>query len=179
MFTRRPSGSLAALGLGLVLTGCLPAHQSATSALPLSADPQTRQLAAMKDDLDSVSTRPPGTVVVTQARSGPLELQGLGFAQISRQPGKSLNQRRILAIRAARLEAMRDLTEQVHGLRISGQTTVRDAVVHDDVLRGVVDGEIRGARTVRITPKGSDSFEVILALSPDTVRYIARAARGH
>lgn len=179
MSSRRNTGPLAILGLGMLLSGCLPTHQSATSALPLNADPQTRQLAAMKDDLDGVSARPETTTVVTQARSGVVELQGLGFAQVARQPGKSLNQKRILAIRAARLEAMRDLTEQVHGLHVSGRTTVRDAVVHDDVLRGVVDGEIRGARTVRITPKGSDSFEVVLALSPDTVRYIARAARRH
>ncbi|MGS4946791.1 LPP20 family lipoprotein [Meridianimarinicoccus sp. RP-17] len=177
MSTRRIAGPSSLLGLVLLAAGCMPMHQPATSALPIGADPQTRQLAAMKDDLDSVSPRPGTATVVSQARSVVVELQGLGFAQVARQPGKSLNQKRILAIRAARLDAMRDLTEQVHGLHVSGQTTVRDAVVHDDVLRGVVDGEIRGARTVRITPKGSDSFEVVLALSPDTVRYIARAAR--
>ena len=103
----------------------------------------------------------------------------MGFSQVSNQPGKTTNQKRILAIRAARVEAIRDLTEQVHGLRISSSTTVKDAVIVDDVLRGRVDGEIRGARTVRITPKGSDGYEVVMALDTDMVRYIVKAARGH
>ncbi|MEC8042693.1 MAG: hypothetical protein VX181_18695, partial [Pseudomonadota bacterium] len=57
-------------------------------------------------------------------------------------------------------------------------TTLRDNVIRSDNLRAVVDGEIRGAKTLRIVPKGNDSFQVILALDPDTVAYILRAARG-
>ena len=82
-----------------------------------------------------------------------------------------------MAIRAARLEAIRDLTEQIHGIRINSESTLHDQVLRSDTVRAVVAGEIRGARTLRITPKGEDSFEVVLALDPDTVRYILRAVR--
>lgn len=105
-------------------------------------------------------------------------LKGLGFAQVAGQPGKTLNEKRLMAIRAARVDALRDLTEQVHGVRISATTTVRDAVVADDTLGAVVQGTLRGARTLRVTASGSDSYEVEMALDRDTVAYIVRALKG-
>ena len=60
---------------------------------------------------------------------------------------------------------------------INSESTLHDQVLRSDAVRAVVAGEIRGARTLRITPKGDDSFEVVLALDPDTVRYILRAVR--
>ena len=86
-------------------------------------------------------------------------------------------EKRLMAIRAARLEAMRDLTEQVHGLRLDSTSTVNDMVLRSDYIRGLVDGEIRGARTTSIKPKSADTFEVVLTLDPDVVRYIVKAAK--
>ena len=83
-----------------------------------------------------------------------------------------------MAIRAARMDALRDLAEQVHGIRLSSTTTIRDAVVQDDSMTALVDGTIRGARTVRVTPKGTDSYEVEMMLDRDTVAYIVRALKG-
>lgn len=83
-----------------------------------------------------------------------------------------------MAIRAARLSAYRDLTEQIHGMKISAQTTVIDAVVQNDSLRGQVKGVVRGARTVRINPMGSDTYEVVLEIDRDSIRRILSAARG-
>jgi hypothetical protein len=74
---------------------------------------------------------------------------------------------------------MRDLTEQVHGIRLTSQTSIRDMVLRSDTLNGVVSGEIRGARTVRITPKDSDTFEVVLELDQSTIGYIVKSAKGH
>jgi hypothetical protein len=72
---------------------------------------------------------------------------------------------------------MRDLTEQVHGLRLASPSPVNDMVLRSDYIRGLVDGEIRGARTTSIKPKSSDTFEVVLTLDPDVVRYIVKAAK--
>ncbi|WP_424178238.1 LPP20 family lipoprotein [Yoonia sp. TsM2_T14_4] len=82
-----------------------------------------------------------------------------------------------MAIRVARLDAMRDLTEQVHGLRLSAQTTVVDAVLQNDTTRASVDGTIRGARTVRINPVGRDTYEVVLELDRDMIARIMMAVR--
>lgn len=161
-----------------LLAACQAGPRSATASLPLDATGLTRQLAGVKDDLDAADrlTRSAAPPVV----SGPAvpALRGLGFAQVAGQPGKTTNERRLMAIRAARVDALRDLAEQVHGIRLSGTTTVGQAVVSDDRLTAMVNGTIRGARTLRVTPKGSDSYEVEMALDRPTVAYILRALRG-
>lgn len=170
--------------LAISLSGCTGAERTAMSFLTKTADPQTKQLARVKDDLDAMSGNRSGQVVPTLAamkREPAVEIkpiQGLGYAQVSTQPGKSLNERRLLAIRAARLEAMRDLTEQVHGIQLTSETTIRDTVVRSDVIRGTVQGELRGARTIKINPKDTDTFEVILELDAGVVSYIVRQAKG-
>lgn len=146
---------------------------SATQALPTNPSGEVAALAALRDDLVGDGAR---TLMGARAIEM-LPIRGLGMAQISKQPGSSINEKRLMAIRAARLEALRDLTEQVHGISVTSETTLRQTVIKNDSLRGLVEGEIRGARTERITPKGSDSYEVVLTLAPDVVAYIARAGR--
>lgn len=166
----------------LALMGCAQGTPSARSALPLDARETTVQLAGIKDNLDAadrLAAPPPVAAAAPMMFAGGVpSLKGLGFAQISGQPGKTQNEKRLMAIRAARVDALRDLTEQVHGVRISANTTVHDAVVADDSLSAVVQGTLRGAKTLRVTAKGSDSYEVEMELDRDTVAYIVRALKG-
>lgn len=159
--------------LTVALAACAPTQRGAVESLPADATPATAELAEVKDALDTLHPAPKSAVKMPDPM-----LTGLGFAQVSGQPGKTANEKRLMAIRAARIEAMRDLTEQVHGVRISGQSTLRDAVLVDDRLSAVVAGTLRGARTVRVTPRDADSYEVQLALDRDTVAYILRAVKG-
>ena len=71
-------------------------------------------------------------------------LTAVGYAVVSTQPGKSDAQRRLMAIRAARMAAIRELAEQIHGLQVDSNTTVVDLMVQNDTFRGVVTGIIRG-----------------------------------
>ena len=105
-------------------------------------------------------------------------ISAMGYAVVSSQPGRSANQKRLMAIRSARMAAMRDLAEQIHGLKVEGNTTVIDLMVQNDTFRGIVSGTIRGARTVRINPTGSDTYEVLLEIDKDTLSYLLRQARG-
>lgn len=159
------------LPLALMPLGACMSSGRAVDALPADASPRTEAVAQLRDDLSDLP--------VPAAAQAPevVQFTGLGLSQVSTQPGASINERRLMAIRAARLEAIRDLTEQIHGIRINSESTLHDQVLRSDTVRAVVAGEIRGARTLRITPKGDDSFEVVLALDPDTVRYILRAVR--
>ncbi len=172
------------LVIPLALLGCATGAPTAKSALPLDARAPVRQLAAIKDDLDAAD-RMAGPAPVAGGGAMPglsaqaaAPLKGLGFAQIAGQPGKTQNEKRLMAIRAARVDALRDLAEQVHGVRLSASTTVRDAVVADDSLNAVVNGTLRGAKTLRVTAKGSDSYEVEMELDRETVAYIVRALKG-
>ena len=104
-------------------------------------------------------------------------LTATGYAVVSTQPGQSIEQKRLMAIRAARMSAMRDLAEQIHGLKVDSNTTVIDLMVQNDTFRGVVSGVIRGARTVRINPTGSDTYETVLEIDQDMVAYLFRSAQ--
>ena len=104
-------------------------------------------------------------------------ISAVGYAVVSSQPGRSANQKRLMAIRSARMAAMRDLAEQIHGLKVEGNTTVIDLMVQNDTFRGIVSGTIRGARTVRINPTGTDTYEVLLEIDKDTLSYLLRQAR--
>ncbi|NBE09166.1 LPP20 family lipoprotein [Paragemmobacter ruber] len=170
---------LISLILGVLLGACTPTTpETASDALPLSATAQTVQLAEVKDNLDAADRMGAPPAPATMASDEARPLKGLGFAQISGQPGKTTNEKRLMAIRAARMDALRDLTEQVHGIRINATTTIHAAVVRDDSLAAVVQGTLRGARTVRVAPSGSDSYEVEMVLDRETVAYIVRALKG-
>ena len=125
---------------------------------------QTQSIINLKDVLDASSANIP-------------TLTAVGYAVTSSQPGRSEPQKRLMAIRSARMAAMRDLAEQIHGLKVDSSTTVIDLVVQNDTFRGVVAGTIRGARTVRINPTGSDTYEVVLEIDRETIGYLLQTAR--
>ena len=134
---------------------------------------------AKSDDVETIESAVQATAAITQPKVKVVPtITGMGYASVSAQPAQSVNQRRLMAIRAARLEAMRNLTEQVHGIRVNSRTTIIDAIVQNDSLRATVDGLIVGAKTVRINPVGSDTYEVVLELDQALINTIMKAARG-
>jgi hypothetical protein len=125
---------------------------------------QTQSIINLKDVLNASTANIP-------------TLTAVGYAVTSSQPGRSESQKRLMAIRSARMAAMRDLAEQIHGLQVDSSTTVIDLVVQNDTFRGVVAGTIRGARTVRINPTGADTYEVVLEIDRETIGYLLQTAR--
>lgn len=158
----------------MTLSACASSGPSAVDALPPEATPETRMLAEVKDNLDALEQGTPAAAMPALAPVA-ASLTGRGFSQVGGQPGHSVNEKRLMAIKAARLEALRDLTEQIHGIRISADSLLRDAVLRNDTLAAHVEGTLRGARTVAIEPRGEDGYAVTLELDADTVAYVLRA----
>ena len=104
-------------------------------------------------------------------------ITGVGFSAVSIQPGKNLNQKRIMAIKAARLDALRQLTEQIHGIQLTGSTKIAEAIVQSDTLRADIQGVILGARTVKIEPSSSDTYAVAVEIDRPLIDEIVRAYR--
>jgi len=108
---------------------------------------QSQSVVTLKDVLDAETNDIP-------------TLTAIGYAVTSSQPGRSPAQKRLMAIRSARMAAMRDMAEQIHGLQVDSSTTVIDLMVQNDTFRGVVSGTIRGGLTVRINPPGSEIMKL-------------------
>ena len=150
----------------VLLTGCQhvakePVVADRMASLEAS---QTQTLVNIKDVFDAGAENIP-------------TLTAVGYAVTSTQPGRNDAQKRLMAIRSARMAAMRDLAEQIHGLKVDSSTTVIDLIVQNDTFRGMVNGTIRGARTVRINPTGTDTYEVVLEIDRETIGYLLTTAR--
>lgn len=159
------------------LSGATPAETTAKAQAKELKTVRT----ALKTDPPQKAANPLSPVmpvpVVAAAATVPT-ISAIGYSSIASQPGKTLNQRRLMAIRAARMDAMRMLTEQVHGLTVQGDTQVSENVVQSDVFRASLAGLIAGARTVKIEPKGSDTYAVTLEIDRGTIRQLLRANRS-
>jgi len=92
-------------------------------------------------------------------------LRAVGMSSVAIQPSKNLNQRRLMAIRAAKIDAYRILAEQIHGVHLDGQTTVAEAILTSDVLSSAVRGTVLGAETILIEPTGGDTYKVEMTIS--------------
>ncbi len=93
-----------------------------------------------------------------------------GYAVVAVQNHKNPAQQRLMAIRASKLDAYRNLTEQVYGQQLDASSTVADMVVTNDTFRTKVEGVIYGARLVSITPVGEDTYETTRSLEKDVVQ---------
>ena len=130
----------------------------------INIDKNTNGIVALKEVFDSSVEKIP-------------TLTAVGYAVVSSQPGRTQAQKRLMAIRSSRMSAMRELAEQIHGIQVDSNTTVIDLMVQNDTFRGVVSGTIRGARTVRINPTGTDTYEVVLEIDREMIGYLLKVAR--
>ena len=131
-------------------SGFLPSHSFTSKEIASESD----GIVALKEVFDSSVEKIP-------------TLSAVGYAVISSQPGRTEAQKRLMAIRSARMAAMRELAEQIHGIQVDSNTTVIDLIVQNDTFRAVVKGIIRGAKTVRINPTGVDTYETVLEIDKD------------
>jgi len=74
--------------------------------------------------------------------AGYVSATGQGTAK----PGSNRVLARIMATRAAKVSAQRNLLEQIQGVNIDSKTTIEDSVVRNDLIRSNIRGIIRGAR---------------------------------
>ena len=174
--------SLTILSSILMLSAC--SYQPDVTFNDGGTDPLTSIVNNFKPKSDSNNNKSSQTdnlIMAQQVLDASVEeiptLTAVGYAVVSTQPGRSDAQKRLMAIRAARMAAMRDLAEQIHGLQVDSNTTVVDLMVQNDTFRGVVTGTIRGARTVRINPTGADTYEIVLEIDREMMTYLLSVAR--
>lgn len=93
-------------------------------------------------------------------------LTAVGYASVSEQKGQTEEEKRVRAMRASKIDAYRELAEQIYGMRVSGRANLQDQRLGVETTSGAVDGVIRGAEVVRSYPVG-DSYVTELELDID------------
>ena len=123
------------------------------------------------------------TVAVRDPAVPPLMLEQIdgitatGYAVIDVQKGQTHAQRRLMAIRASKLDAYRNLTEQVYGLYLESASQMGDLALKNESVRARVQGLVYGSRLVSITPLGGETYETKLALEQSVIDELVEAYR--
>ena len=79
----------------------------------------------------------------------------------------SAAQKKLMAKRAAQVDAYRNLAEQIKGVRIDAETTVENFMTKDDTIQTNVNTFIRGAKVVGVRYLSDGTCEVDIALPLD------------
>jgi len=73
-------------------------------------------------------------------------------------------QARPMALRAAQVDAYRNLLEVVNGVRVDSTTTIRDFTVESDIINTQVQGMVMGARTMKQEYLSDGTVEVTVRM---------------
>lgn len=90
--------------------------------------------------------------------TGYIEATGVGVAS----PNMKKAQAKMMAERAARVDAQRKLLEMLKGVYICSNTTVKDVITQDDTIVSKVDGILKGAAPVKTTFKTDGTVEMVM-----------------
>lgn len=101
------------------------------------------------------------------------ELEFTGYATIAAQTGDAAL-KRLMAVRASKLDAYRLAAEYVYGIYLDSNTTVGSLIVSEDEFSSRVEGVIMGAELVRVEPVSEDTYATTVALSREQIENIRR-----
>ncbi|MFC4699962.1 LPP20 family lipoprotein [Glaciecola siphonariae] len=91
-------------------------------------------------------------------------LSAVGYAPINAQLGLNDSSKRIQAMKASKLDAYRELAEQVYGQKVDAEQSLADLVLTNNQLKSTVEGVIRGAKVLKTYPIGDDTYATELEL---------------
>jgi len=97
----------------------------------------------------------------------PMVLRVVGYGAIDEGAKQTSVQKRLMAIRASKMDAYRAMAERVYGTSVQGSTTVRDMVVQNDRFRSYVETYMHGARVVSTDVMPDGSAETVLEMIID------------
>lgn len=155
---------IASLVGSLTLSGCVtfgqqpapvPAPAPATAPVPVKEAPVVQKQEPVKK------------VEVEKKAPELLKITGIGYGAESTYAAYTPGQRRLMAIRSAKLDAYRALAEQLYGIKIDSNTSVATLTAKNDSFRARVNAVVRGARVVSVTPMADRNYETVLEVYVD------------
>ena len=97
----------------------------------------------------------------------PIKLTAVGYGATSSYDGYTQGQKRLMAMRASKLDAYRALAEQIYGVRVVGNSTVSALAAQNDSFRVYVNAFVRGSRLVSVTAMADGNYETELEIEVD------------
>lgn len=113
------------------------------------------------------ASAPPTQTAPVVSSMPPIKVTAVGYGATSSYEGYSPGQKRLMAMRASKLDAYRALAEQIQGVRVNGQSTVATMMGQVDSYRVFVDAHLRGAQVVAVTPMADGNYETTLEITLD------------
>jgi len=138
--------------------------------VPRKNNPSAAKIEPSKLAPKSVTATPPAVAAsaVATSTATPSEMGedivAVGFASIGAQTGKDSAQQRLMAARASKVDAYRNLAEQVYGVTLGSETVLEDHKLQGDAVRTRIAGIVSGAELVSVEPLGSDTYQTTLRL---------------
>ncbi|MEY3466356.1 MAG: hypothetical protein EBR51_07990 [Gammaproteobacteria bacterium] len=141
----------------------------------VSTTPAATEKAAVTEKIANVRPR----TLATEALAPPSlvpdhaeDIVAVGFASIGAQSGKDPAQQRLMAARASKVDAYRNLAEQVYGVSFGSETVLEDHKLQQDSVRTRIVGMLNGAELVSMEPLGSDTYQTTLRLPANRVQQL-------
>jgi hypothetical protein len=78
-----------------------------------------------------------------------------------------IGQRRLMTMRASKIDAYRALAEIVGGIHVWGGTAISNMVLEKDRYRVFIDTYVRGARTVSVNEMKDDTYQSVVEMHVD------------
>ena len=85
----------------------------------------------------------------------PIIFTAVGYAPIASQHGRTLDLKILNAIKASKIEAYKELAEQIYGVSLTSKNSLVGSQLKKDVVNSNVTGIIRGASVKRSYHKGA------------------------
>ncbi|QKI89595.1 LPP20 family lipoprotein [Thiomicrorhabdus xiamenensis] len=104
---------------------------------------------------------------VKKDKSELIKITGIGYGAESTFAAYTTGQRRLMAIRASKLDAYRSLAEQLSGIKIDSNTSISTLTAKNDSFRARINAVVRGARVVSVTPMADNNYETVLEVYVD------------
>jgi len=102
------------------------------------------------------------------------QFTSVGYAPIEIQSGDSFDVKVLNAIKASKLEAYKEMAEQIYGVLLSAKSDVEGAALGDDKIKAQVRGLVKGARVLQSYHEG-DMYITELAIDMQTLPFLKSA----
>ena len=176
MKTLKQASTMAALMASLLMAGC---GSQPSEPIAISSEGRQQQNSQQKSEQsreEVIQAQKAEVKIITQASEEKqykkkkvdlIKITGIGYGSESTYEGYTPGQRRLMAIRASKLDAYRSLAEQLNGIKIDSNTSVATLTAQNDSFRARVNAVVRGARVISITPMADRNYETVLEVYVD------------